>query len=210
MKIYIYKFTNCNYIGSTKNIEKRTKYHTHHFYFSENKNWKLYKYIRKNNIKIELQVLYTFFTNCFTSLKLQSKIRRLVEQFYINKYDSLNNGYNTINAFTNKKKHQKEYYEKNKDKILKTHKKYKKNNKDKISKQKKEWYKKNKDKISKYYKKNKDKFQKNNKELYEKNKEKILKRSKIKIKCPLCDTIITIYNLKRHQKTNKCKKLQLK
>lgn len=182
MKIYIYKFTNCNYIGSTKNIEKRTKYHTHHFYFSENKNWKLYKYIRKNNIKIELQVLYTFFTNCFTSLKLQFKLRRLVEQFYINKYDCINNGYNTRNAFTNKKKYKKEYDLENKDKLKEYHRKYKKNNKDKISKAKKEYYEKNKDKIlkkeKKYKKDNKDKISKQKKEYYKKNKDKILKQKK--------------------------------
>ena len=54
----------------------------------------------------------------------------------------------------NKKQYQKEYYEKNKDKI----KEYYEKNKDKIKEVKKEYREKNKDKIKEYYEKNKDKI----------------------------------------------------
>ena len=72
----------------------------------------------------------------------------------------------------------KEYYENNKEEILKKKKEYYENNKEEISKKKKEYDEKNKEKILKkkkeYYEQNKDKFN----EYYQKNKEKISKQKK--------------------------------
>ena len=62
-----------------------------------------------------------------------------------------------------------EYYEKNKDKRIEYQKEYVEKNKDKI----KEYYEKNKDKIKEYVEKNKDKIKEYQKEYYEKNKGEI-------------------------------------
>ena len=79
-----------------------------------------------------------------------------------------------------RKLYNKEYYEKNKDKI-------------------KEYYEKNKDKIKEYYEKNKDKIKEVNKEYREKNKDKIKEvnkeyreKNKDKIRA---DRIMRKYNL---------------
>jgi len=73
----------------------------------------------------------------------------------------------------NKKQYQKEYREKNKDKIKEVGKEYREKNKDKIKEVKKEYYEKNKDKIKEYREKNKDKIKEVKKEYREKNKDKI-------------------------------------
>jgi len=130
-----------------------------------------------------------------------------VEQFYINKYDSVNNGFNIINAFTNQKK----YYEKNKDKILKKNKKYREENKDKIKnyhiEYSKKYYQENKKKKKNYYEENKDKIKNYHIEYCAKNKEQMSKKRKVKINCCLCGSLISKYQIKRHQRSKKCKSL---
>lgn len=77
-----------------------------------------------------------------------------------------------------KKEYQKEYYEKNKEKIRKYQKEYRKNNKERT----KEYYEKNKEKIKEYQKeyrkRNSDKVKKLSKKYYENNKERVNKRHK--------------------------------
>jgi hypothetical protein len=77
-----------------------------------------------------------------------------------------------------KKEYNKEYREKNKEKIKEQKKEYIKEyhekNKEKIKEQKKEYHEKNKEKKKEYYEKNKEK----KKEYYEKNKEKIKEYNK--------------------------------
>lgn len=46
------------------------------------------------------------------------------------------------------------------------------------------------------------------KKYYETNREKFLK-GREKIQCPLCKKYSAIYNMNRHQKTNKCKNIFL-
>ena len=88
----------------------------------------------------------------------------------------------------------KQYYTKNKEKILERQKEYRKKNKDRLSEQKrkycqknknilskkkKEWYQKNKDRILKqakeYYQENKDLLSKNHRKYYQENKKRLLK-----------------------------------
>ncbi len=112
---YIYKIQNCNYIGSTTDLIKREKKHNTNkdCKYSSAYNCKLYKYVRKNNIKIKLIPVFEYNNNC------SKKIKLLVEQYYIDKYDSINNGLNTNRAFVNKipyiKGYDKRRYEKNKE-----------------------------------------------------------------------------------------------
>lgn len=70
---------------------------------------------------------------------------------------------------------QKEYYKNNKDKLLEKQKEYDLNNKDKKKEQIKEHY--------------------------EKNKQKILEKASEKIECKLCNKIMNISSLNRHNKT---------
>jgi len=139
MGFYIYKMKGINYVGSTNNIKKRCWKHKNACW-DENKrayNYPLYQHIRKKNIDIELEILGVYKRKCSKRIKL------LVEQYYIDKYDSVNNGLNSYNAFgvdkKKEKQHQKIYYEKNKEKMKKRTKKYYKKNKEKKKKYNKEY-----------------------------------------------------------------------
>jgi len=69
---------------------------------------------------------------------------------------------------------QKEYCEDNKEKIREKQKEYRENNREK----KKEYYEKNKEKRKEYLEKNKEKIRQKDKEYYEKNKQKIIERQR--------------------------------
>jgi len=174
MVFYIYKIKNINYIGSTDNIKRRTREHKTKCYNENNKNYNLlvYQYIREKQIEIELEILGVYKKKCSKRIKL------LVEQFYINKYNSINDGLNSRNAFTNKKKYRKKYNQDNKEHIKEYRKKYRDDNNEKLKQGKKKYR--------------------------EKNKEKL----KQKINCPICDCLIRKQHLKRHQKTKKCLKVK--
>ena len=191
MVFYIYKMKDLNYIGSCVDIKKRTKYHKTKCWNKKSDRYNLlvYKFIREKNKNIELEILFCYKDEC------SNKIQKLMEQFYINKYDSKNNGLNSYNAFSNNKKYKKKWYEKNKDKTKKRSKEYYEKNKDKIRKRNKKYHK-------TYREKNRDKLRKKNKEYREKNKE----FTKRKINCPICKCSIRKDGLKRHQKTDKCLK----
>ena len=149
---------------------------------------------REKQKDIELEILFCYKKECSNRIKL------LVEQYYINQYDSVNNGLNSRNAFLNQKKYYKQY---NKE----YYKKYREDNKEKEQKRQKKYYKDNKDKIKQKSKEwcinNREKYNKSSRKSYQKNK---YKRS-IKINCPKCDSLIRKDSLKTHQRTQKCKKL---
>jgi len=157
---YIYKIKNLNYIGSTSDIKRRTQHHKTKC-FNKNLryyNFLVYQYIREKKINIELEILFCYKKKC------SFKIQRLIEQYYINKHDSVNNGLNTNNAFTNNIKG-------------------------------------NRESSRKYIKKNKEKIKEYKKKYREKNKEFINQ----KIICSVCNCLTSKLNIKRHQKTKKCK-----
>ena len=188
-----------NYVGSTKNIKRRCQKHKSNCWNENSKEYNLltYQYIREKNIKIELEILFCYKGNC------SKRIRKLVEQFYINKHDSVKNGLNDRKAFGHNKKRiketknksQKEYSEKNKEKIKQKRKIYCEENKDKI-----------KETHKKHYEKNKDELKKRSKKYYEKNKDKISQKGKIKIKCCICGALIRKTDIKKHQRSKKCLK----
>jgi len=190
---YIYKLANCNYIGSTKDINNRLRRHKQSCYKVEKqKNRKVYKYIRENNIKIELIVIAVY------KKEYTKEIQRLIEQFWINKYDSKHNGLNTDNAFTNKKQwhtiYNKQFYQ---------------NNKEREKKRRKDYYYKNREYCleysSNYLQKNREEINKKRRMAYQKNKNKI----NIKINCPKCGTLTSKKHIFTHQKTKKCNNLSL-
>jgi len=206
MTFYIYKMKGINYIGSCGDIKLRTQQHKTKCYKENSRayNYLVYQYIREKQIDIELEILGVYKKECSYRIKL------LVEQFYINKYNSVNNGLNTINAFRtekNKKKYGIEWRKKNRNYLLKQKKIYYENNKKKHSQTCKIYYENNKDKIKQKTREwcinNREKRNKSSRKSYQKNK---YKRS-IKINCPKCDSLIRKDSLKTHQKSKKCKKL---
>ena len=111
--------------------------------------------------------------------------RRMVEQYFINKYDSINNGSNVSFAYGwNLKGH--------KENNQHRYKIYKQLGKCRI------WG-------NNHYNKNKKKINKRHKEYRNKNKEKINARRNEKIKCPNCNTLISRRNKSRHKKSKSCK-----
>jgi len=173
-KLIVYRIDGINYIGSTiESLNSRKWKHNSDCYNVKNKNYNisLYIHIREKSLQIKLiPIAYYFVSN---------KSRRYAEQYWINKYDSVNNGLNTINAYTNKKLNSEKYYQKNKEKINKVTKQYRKKNKDKYNKYTKNWVLRNPN----FY--------------------------KTKINCPKCNSIVRKQGLLRHQRSKKCKKLML-
>ena len=125
MVFIVYKLKNVPYIGCTKSITSRMNQHKRCCSYKKGKKYKmkLYKYIRKNKIKIEPKILGIYKKPC------SLKIRRLVEQYWINKYTDMGQAkFNIIKAFLDKKqtkkkriKQNKNYYEANKKERLKNH-----------------------------------------------------------------------------------------
>ena len=208
MTFIIYKIRHCNYIGSTTNLRQRKWRHNTCLNYEKNPNHnlKLYKYLRANNIKIELIQLEIYHHKC------SKKLQTLVEQYWINKFDSVNNGLNSINAFSSKeqtkekrKKQRKVYREKNKEKLSKYKKEYTEKNRDEINKKGRIYYQETKEERHKYQKKYREKNKEKIKERFNKNKKKYNKNRNIKVECCICKRMITKCNLKRHQKTKSCK-----
>jgi len=129
MVFYIYKMKDVNYIGSTNDIKHRVVEHRYNCYNNKSKrhNLILYQYVREKQINIQLEILAVYKKKC------SNKIQRLVEQFYINKYNSKKSGLNDKNAFINKKKSTR-IYSRN----------YRKNNPKKCKESYKKWWDKNK------------------------------------------------------------------
>jgi len=134
MVFYIYKLKGVNYIGSTNNLVDRQRIHNKRCY-KDKKDLKLYNHLRANNIKIEIILLAVYNRKC------SNKIKKLVEQYWINKYDSNNNGLNVYRAFRSKKQKkeqqrlgQEKFRKNQKTKLLKIQKKYREKYKEKIKK----------------------------------------------------------------------------
>ena len=104
----IYKMKGINYIGSTYDLRARQNNHNSKC-FGKCQNQKVYQHIRQNYLKIELVPLVEIFVG--------DTARKMIEQVFIDKHDSIENGYNTIMAYQTSsgfKLHKNGYYEKNK------------------------------------------------------------------------------------------------
>jgi len=186
---YIYRIKNCNYIGSTFDIKERLILHKsdcyninrHHY------NRKVYKYIRKYNIKIELEIIRIIY---FDDEIYNNKFKW--EQYFIDKYDSKKNGLNERNAYTsnrqrikNNKKRCKNFWDKNRDELnAKRRVKIPCPLCNKII---------SKSSITEHQKSKKCQMIANN-----------TYKPVLKIACFKCNTLINKRNIPRHQKTKKC------
>ena len=186
----IYKIINTQneiiYIGST--IQQLCDRFSHHLY-------------KGNGNKI---ILIENFS-CSCKEELVRKEQEIIEQH--------NNLLNKCRAYRSdeylkeyKKEKDKEYYNKNKEKIKDYNKIYRINNQEKEKEKKKIYYKKNKEKFKEKAKEyrinnlNKEKTKEYHKEYYEKNKEELCK----KVKCDLCNTEVSKQYLSDHKKRKKC------
>jgi len=130
-KTIIYRLHGINYIGSTIQKLKDRKWRHNTDLHNENSkcyNTKLYKHMRKNKLNVKLIIIKILFVGSYG--------RKRAEQDYINLYDSINNGYNTIRAYRTereKKENDRLYrlnYKRNKIKIREYTRLYYKKNKE--------------------------------------------------------------------------------
>ena len=160
------------YIGSTLDYFVRRGAHISACYIQMLKR-KLYIYLRSLN-ETELPEHIQILPICIVPIGMQFEI----EQNYIEQYDTISNGMNSIIAHTNGDRHSecvrrnreryKAYQENNKDKIAKKSKKYREENEEK-----------EKERHKKYYEENKEVVLLKQKERYEKNKEDTNAKAKI-------------------------------
>ena len=104
-QVTIYRFDGVNYIGSTKQKLNRRQGKHKSDCFNVNSNTydlPLYKHIRTNNMCVKLIPIKVLF--------LTKKSGRMVEQYYIDKYNSVKQGLNTVNALVDKQDYKKRQY----------------------------------------------------------------------------------------------------
>ena len=198
------------YVGHTTNWDKRKNAHKSNCKNENGKsfNLKLYQMIRGNGG-----------WDCFKMIEVEKypcKDKREAERRENEVMKELKANMNDRQSFLTEKE-RKDYYETNKDILLKKMKEYRDNNKDIINEYMKEYRETNKgilnEKKKQYYQNNKDILKEKTKQYRETNKEKIQEyrddnREKIreyfkeKITCQ-CGCNVLKYNLKQHERTKK-------
>jgi len=162
------------YIGSTKNFNRRRTQHKSVCNNENNNayNYYVYEFIRSNGGFDNWRMIQLEVVNYETRRDLEAFERKWIEQLKpkLNKIIPTRTG--------------KEYREQHKDKI-------------------KEYREDNKDKIKEYYEQNKDKIKEQQKEYYENNKETVKEYQSQKVKCIYCDIEIRTDSLIRHNKSKK-------
>tara|TARA_Y100000015_G_C2357954_1_gene73861 strand:- start:28 stop:630 length:603 start_codon:yes stop_codon:yes gene_type:complete len=191
-RCFIYKLDGVNYIGSTWDIiARRDRYMSSmNNKFSPRYHLPVHKYMRDNKITPNLIILRELF--------LTKKGRFLVEQIYMDAFDSINNGLNVVRAYatTEQKKQQKRDWEiRNKDKT-----------KERQQKNKAVY---NKNRRNKYNNDTtyRNKTQERNKINWNKNKKKYSISRSVKIPCSCCGSMVSKRNMSTHKKSKKCKTL---
>ena len=183
-----------NYIGSTIDLHRRISNHKYGLNSKKKYNIKLYQYLREYNIKFD-DLIFEVLMKCDTNIHLK------LENMFINQYNSVENGLNTLNSYLNKN----EWYEKNKERLSKTTKAYYLKNRDKIQTRSKEYYEKNKERIKirdkKYYEKNKENIGKYHKNWQNNSMERMEKYQRERVICDICDKEMSRDSSYRHKKT---------
>lgn len=172
-KVIIYKIKGVNYIGSTTCLFKRQLSHSVSC-CNKSKQRSVYKHIVKHKLQIVLEPLAYLFVG--------KRGGEMVEQSFINKYNSIKNGFNMKNAYgwdfkrhkQNKKKYEKKREETTKVKAYRREYKKRERAKQLAALQ------------------------------YQKHKVKINARRSQKIKCLNCFSIIRRDSISRHKRSKKC------
>jgi len=156
LTIYKFDINGMIYIGSTWNYDTRLSRHKYSCYNENSKNYycHIYKYIRENNVDWNDIIIEDIYNQ---ELNEKNKLlKRQTEQIYIDKYDSKNNGLNTINAYITKeerkeqlKKNNRLRLEQDREKILTQKRIYNNNNKEYQRKYQHQYHEKYKEEINK-------------------------------------------------------------
>lgn len=188
----IYKIVNSNceegncYYGSTTNsLHKR--FHQHKNNYTK---WKAGKYCYTTSFKLFEEDFENIKIILVEEVKCENKQQLLArERFWIENNKCVNKLIPT--------RTKKERYLKNKEQILKKAKTYRINNKEKINTYMKQYRKTHKNERKEY-----------DKHRYDLKKKIILQKRKEKIKCSFCGSCVRKSDIRRHQKTIKCKSFQ--
>jgi len=206
------------YIGSTTSFRHRKSGHKSACNNENRKGYNrhVYKFIRENGGFLNWDMILVEYYPSKTKLQLEKREREIIENLKptLNKtiptrtgkewYDDNKETMIRIkkNWRDNNKEKIKGYYEENKEQKLEKAKEHYEENKEQILEKAKEYYEKNKEQISekskKRYEENKEQIKERTKEYRQNNKEQI----KEKITCE-CGSIINKDVLARHKKTNK-------
>ena len=164
-----------NYVGSSFDFKSRLHGHKCNCHNEKRRgyNLKVYQFIREHGGWDNWNMIKIIDVDCEDKSEL-----RYYEQLYIS---SLNPTLNCKKSYTTEedkkeyiKEYNKEYKEKNKDKMKEYKKEWSQINKEKTKEHNKEYYQQNKDNLKEYYQQNKDKIKERSKEYKEENKEKPL------------------------------------
>ena len=194
MKIHLYSQEKVEFYEKSKNCMKMWKF-----------KWEYKKTTEIISLREILKASYQIFCELYEHVIYLAVSKKTVTVSFLRhtNHKILTNNPKTLQKYKDKKK---EYYENNKEILLKKQKKYNETNRDiRILKQR-EYHENNKDKAKEYYEKNKDIISEKKKIIYEQNKEKY--NEPIICECEYCNCLTSLNNIKRHQKTKKCKKYQ--
>jgi len=204
------------YIGSTtQKLYERERQHNYRLIENIRKN-KLYEECRKHNLENIICIH-------LEEKEIENELEiRLLEQEYI---DKLNPSLNHTSApsglskteqtkiYREKNKEEirerkKQDYNKNREHYIQYHKDYRETHKEELKEKQKKKYYNNKEEYSKrnkiYRDNNVEKLKEKQKLYRENNKGKISERQTEKIKCPICNKIVSRSNIAIHQKSKKC------
>jgi len=172
------------YVGSTNNLNKRKRTHKHccNNINSKNHNLKLYIFIKA---KVGFENFDFIILEQFENIMIKQDLLKIEGSYIKNNNSTLNSD---ISGRT-----LKQYYIDNKEKINEYNNQYRQDNKKKLLEYHQKYRQDNKEKRKIYYK-----------QKYEDIKEKL----KEKVQCEFCKSLIRKDGLKRHQKTEKCLKVQ--
>lgn len=193
-KLHILGNSELVYYGSTiQTISRRIAEHRRAF-----KSWKngksryttSYKLLEKENVVITLVENYP----CNSKFELEAR-----ERYYIENNKCVNK---VLPTRTSKEYEEKRRNtQKRKQYMQKYSKTYRERNGEKLKKKQKEYYEANKEEIKQRVKE----YTNNNSEKIKKNQKEY---NKIKTKCPHCNSVVIKHQLKRHQQSIKCLKIQ--
>lgn len=197
------------YVGSTVDLKQRICQHRHRCIEGNKKShYKLYVFIRENGgfDNFEFNVLQSY-----QDITKEDLIKE-EEKYFKELTPELNINHPTRSY--------KEWYQEEKEKVLKQCKKYREKNKEKLSEQHKEWYQKNKDdhkaKCKTRYEKNKETILaqckvyreehreekiKRDTEYRKKNRERINSQRREKYTCEICGKIVSRGTKARHERS---------
>ena len=179
------------YVGSTTNFFKRKSHHKGRCINKDGKmewNYPVYRFMRLHGGWENWNMLEIDEVDCRSK-----RHKNQIEAKYIRELGATLN-YEIPQDIDNglgKKEWDKQYHEKNREKITEKKKEYHEKNREKIAEKKKV-----------YHEKNREKILEKNKQYHEKNREKIAERKKKKVKCP-CGSEIRKNDLARHKRSQK-------